>query len=104
MDPDEVKVPKEPYYWVDTADNTAGRVEGTFDRLENPGGLSSFYHRPVFASVTRGGQYKANFLPAFYQPIPPNEDQIQFIHMEGGFFLPGVEEGGRMVWCEGENF
>ena len=37
MDPDEVKVPKAPYVWVEPTPKTA-KGEPTFDKVYNPGG------------------------------------------------------------------
>ena len=37
MDPDEVKVPKPPYYWVDPSPNTE-KGYPTIDKVDNPDG------------------------------------------------------------------
>ena len=49
MEPDEFKVPKPPYDWVEPAPNIA-KGESTFDKVDNPDGCSSFSHLPVFES------------------------------------------------------
>ena len=49
IDPDKVKFPKPLYDWVDPAPNTS-KGGSTFNKVENPGGLSRFSYRPVFAS------------------------------------------------------
>ena len=54
MNPDEVKVPKAPDDWVEPAPNTA-KGEPTFDKVDNPGGWSSFSCRPLFAYGAQGG-------------------------------------------------
>ena len=55
MKPDEVKVPKAPYVWVEPPPKTA-KGEPTFDKVYNPGGWSSFSYRPVFMYVLQGVQ------------------------------------------------
>ena len=35
MDPNKVKVPKTPYYWVDPPPNTSKRGD-TFEKVDNP--------------------------------------------------------------------
>ena len=60
MDPDEVKVPKSPYDQVDPPPNTS-KGGANFDKMDNPGGWSSFSYHPVFASGSQAGQYKAHF-------------------------------------------
>ena len=52
MYPDEVKAPKSPYEWVDPPPNIL-KGETTFDKVENPGGWSSFSQLTVFASGTK---------------------------------------------------
>ena len=47
MDPYDVKFLKEPHDWVDPAPNTA-KEEPTFDKVDRPGGWSSFSFFPVF--------------------------------------------------------
>ena len=63
----------------------------TFDKVENPGGFSSFYFCPVFASVEQGGQYKAHGIPFDCQSIPPNEDNNAISTQGGWIFPPRVE-------------
>ena len=48
MDPDEVKLPKPPYDWVDS-DPKIAKGEPTFQKVYNPGGWGSFSYRPIFA-------------------------------------------------------
>ena len=49
MDPDGVKVPKPPDFWVDPDLNTA-KGGATFYKVDNPGVCSTFSHRPIFDS------------------------------------------------------
>ena len=55
MDPDEVKVPKAPYDWVDP-DPKKSKGEPTFEKLDNLGECISFSYHPVFLPVSQGGQ------------------------------------------------
>ena len=55
MKPYEVKVLKAPDDWVEHDPKTA-KGEPTFDKLDNPGGWSSFSYRLIFVSGSQGGQ------------------------------------------------
>ena len=98
MDPDEVKVLKSPDNWVEPPTNTA-KGEHTFDKVDNPGGWSSFSYRPVFTSGSQGGECKEHCLPAGYQPVPPNEDDGA-IRTHGGwnFSTKGGRRGKIRMW------
>ena len=48
-DPYEVKAPKAPYDWFGPDTNTA-KGEPNFYKVDNPGILSIFSYRPIFAS------------------------------------------------------
>ena len=47
MDPDELKLPKTSDGWVNPDTKTV-KGEPAFDKLDNPGGFSSFSYLPVF--------------------------------------------------------
>ena len=47
LEPDEVKVPKAPYEWVEP-DLNKEKGEPTFDKVDNRGRWSSISHRPIF--------------------------------------------------------
>ena len=53
IDPDEVKVPKAPYDWVDPPPNTE-KEEPTFEQVYNPVGCSSFSYCPIIVSISQG--------------------------------------------------
>ena len=53
MDPDEVKIPKAPYDWVEPAPNTS-KGGANFYKVKNLGRCSSLSHHPVFASGAKG--------------------------------------------------
>ena len=55
MDPYEFKVHKPTYYWVDP-DNNTSKGERTFDKVDSPGGWSSFSYLHVFVSGAQGVQ------------------------------------------------
>ena len=103
MEPDKVKVHKASYELVDPDVNTA-KGGTTFDKLDNPGGLSSFYYRPIFLSRAQGCQRKDHCLPAGCHTVRPNEDDAAIPTHRGWIFLPRVEEGLRQGCGEGEHF
>ena len=90
MDPYEIKSPKAPDYWVDPPPNTSNG-KPTLDKVEKPGGWISFSYRPVFASVSQGGQYKACCLPDGCQTVPLNKYDAAILTHGGWIFLPRVE-------------
>ena len=100
IDPDEVKVPKAPYYWFDPITKTSWG-EYNFDKVENTGGRSSLSYRPIFTSRAQGGQYKAHFIPAVFQPVPRNEDVAEiFTHGGLNLFYQGCNkrEDKDVMW------
>ena len=56
MDPDEVKIPKAPYDWVEPAPNTS-KGDPNFEKVDNTVIWSSSSHHPVFASGAKEIQY-----------------------------------------------
>ena len=55
MDPYEFKVIKAPDDWIEISTNTE-EVGYTFYHMDNPVVYSSFSCRPVFVSISQGGQ------------------------------------------------
>ena len=103
IEPNEVKVPKSPDYWVDPPPNTS-KGGANIDQVDNPGGWSSFYYPPLFLSRAQGGSYKAHFLPTGCHPLPPNEDNTTLPTHKGWNFMPRMEERGGQGCGEGEHF
>ena len=75
--------------------------EYNFDKVENTGGRSSLSYRPIFTSRAQGGQYKAHFIPAVFQPVPRNEDVAEiFTHGGLNLFYQGCNkrEDKDVMW------
>ena len=102
METDEVKVPKSPDDWVEPSPNTA-KGGNTFKKLDSPGTRSSFSYCPIFAPVAKVIIKKFHFTHLAAIQFLQTNTALQFVHTEGGIFLPRAQEGGIQGWCEGEH-
>ena len=78
--------------------STHQRGGGNFDKVNNPGGWSSFSYCPVFDSESQGGKHGAHFLLDCCQPVPPNEDDSAIgIHGAWKFSTRGGRRGKTRI-------